>query len=144
MYYVSPFTYVVDGLLGQGEVPHRTLLPERNADLLPALGNQLITCTSTELVTIQPPSGMSCSAYMDPYIAFAGGYLSDPNATAACAFCPYRTTDAYLQFRFNVSYGHHWRDLGVLLGVAGFNVRPLSVFFGSRLFSFLLSFPRET
>ena len=25
MYYVSPFTYVVDGLLGQGEL-HRTIL----------------------------------------------------------------------------------------------------------------------
>ena len=72
---------------------------------------------------IEPPSGMSCSAYMDPYIAFAGGYLADPNASAACAFCPFRTTDAYMQFGFNVSYGHHWRDLIVVLGVAGFNVR---------------------
>ncbi|KAF8557467.1 pleiotropic drug resistance ABC transporter [Imleria badia] len=104
MYYVSPLTYVIEGLLGE------------------ALGHQLITCTSTELVTIEPPAGTNCSAYMDPYIAFAGGYLADPNATAACAFCPFRTTDAYMQFNFNVSYGHHWRDLGIILGVAGFNV----------------------
>ncbi|KAF8557465.1 pleiotropic drug resistance ABC transporter [Imleria badia] len=104
MYYVSPITYVIEGLLGQ------------------ALGNQLITCTSTEFGTIEPPLGMSCSAYMDPYIALAGGYLADPNATAACAFCPFRTTDAYMQFNFNVSNGHHWRDLGIILGVTGFNV----------------------
>jgi ATP-binding cassette subfamily G (WHITE) protein 2 (SNQ2) len=123
MYYLSPFTYVIEGLLGQGESLHHVSLPERLADVLPALGNQLITCMSTELVTIEPPSGMSCSAYMDPYIAFAGGYLADPNATAPCAYCPFRTTDAYMLFKFNVSYGHHWRDLIIVLGVAGFNVR---------------------
>ena len=88
-----------------------------------AVGKQQITCAPTELVTIEPPVGLSCSAYMDPYIAFAGGYLVDPSATTACAFCPFRTTDAYVQFRFNVSYGHHWRDLGVVLGVTAFNVR---------------------
>jgi ATP-binding cassette subfamily G (WHITE) protein 2 (SNQ2) len=114
MYYLSPFTYLIEGLLGQ------------------ALGNQPITCTSAELVTIEAPSGMSCSAYMDPYIALAGGYLADPNATAACAFCPFQTTDAYMQFNFNVSYGHHWRDLSVVLGVTGFNV--LFMFAGMYLF----------
>ena len=122
MYYLSPFTYLIEGLLGQGEPLHHFSLPERPADALPALGNQLITCTSTELVTIEPPLGVSCSAYMDPYIDFAGGYLADPNATAACAFCPFQTTDAYMQFKFNVSYGHHWRDLIVVLWVAGLNV----------------------
>ena len=123
MYYLSPFTYVIEGLLGQGESLHHTSLPKRYADVLQVLGNQLITCTSTELVTLEPPSGLSCSAYMGPYIAFAGGYLADPNATAACAYCPFQTTDAYMQVKFNVSYGHHWRDLIILLGVAGFNVR---------------------
>ncbi|KAI9569372.1 hypothetical protein HD554DRAFT_2093381 [Boletus coccyginus] len=81
-----------------------------------------ITCTSTELVTIEPPPGMSCGAYMDPYITYAGGYLTDPNATAACAFCPFRTTDAYMQLEFNISYAHRWRDMGIVLGVVGFNV----------------------
>ena len=127
MYYVSPFTYITEGLLGQGE-PLHDLASERHAKVFPALGNQLITCTSSELVTIEPPSGLSCSAYLDPYIAFAGGYLADPNATAACAYCPFQTTDAYMQVKFNVSYGHHWRNLIIVLGVAGFNVRFVSVF----------------
>ncbi|KAF8556427.1 hypothetical protein OG21DRAFT_1521099 [Imleria badia] len=87
-----------------------------------ALGDQMVACTSTELVTIEPPPGMSCSAYMDPYITFAGGYLADPTAIAARGFCPFRTTNAYMQSKFNVSYGLHWRDLGIILGVAGFNV----------------------
>jgi len=124
MYYVSPFTYVMEVLFSQGEPLHRTSLNDvlTSARPVTALGNQLITCTSTELVTIEPLPGMSCSAYMDPYIVYAGGYLADPNATAACAFCPFRTTDAYMQLEFNMSYAHQWRDLGIVLGVAGFNV----------------------
>ena len=88
-----------------------------------AVGKQRITCAPTELVTIEPPTGLSCSAYMNPYIAFASGYLADPSAITACALCPFRTTDAYVQFRLNVSYGHHWMDLGVVLRVTAFNVR---------------------
>ena len=59
---------------------------------------------------------------MDPYISVSGGYLTNPNATAECAFCPFRTTDELLQLYFNISYEHHWRDLGIVLGVAGINV----------------------
>jgi len=124
MYHVSPFTYIMEGLLGQG----RPLAPlsKRRADVCApclALGNQLVSCKSTELVTIEPPLGMSCSAYMNPYITYAGGYLVDPNATDACVYCPFRMTDAYLQFEFNISYAHRWRDLGIVLGVVVFNVR---------------------
>ena len=60
---------------------------------------------------------------MDLYILIAGGYLTNPNATSGCAFCPFRTTDEFMQLNFNISYGHHWRDLGVVLGVCVFNVR---------------------
>ena len=83
----------------------------------------MITCAPTELVTIEPPSGMSCASYMDPYISVLGGYLTNPNATAECAFCPFRTTDEFLQQYFNVSYEHHWWDLGIILGVTVINVR---------------------
>lgn len=76
---------------------------------------------------------MSCSAYMDPYMAYAGGYLANPNATSACAFCPFRTTDAYLQSTYNMAYGRHWRDLGIVLGAAGFNVRFPSVLVASSI-----------
>lgn len=77
---------------------------------------------------------MSCGAYMDPYMSFAGGYLVNPDATTECAYCPFRTTNAWMQLKFNVSYGHRWRDLGVILGLAGFNVRFVSFHFLSRRF----------
>ncbi|KIK80835.1 hypothetical protein PAXRUDRAFT_157584 [Paxillus rubicundulus Ve08.2h10] len=104
MYRISPFTYLVEGLLGQ------------------AIGHQPITCASAELVTVQPPSGMTCGTYMGPFISYAGGYVTNPDATSACAFCPFETTDQFMKLSFNIEYSHHWRDLGILLGVVVFNV----------------------
>ncbi|KIJ14869.1 hypothetical protein PAXINDRAFT_169539 [Paxillus involutus ATCC 200175] len=104
MYRLSPFTYLIEGLLGQ------------------AIGHQPINCSSTELVTVQPPSGVTCGTYMGPYISRAGGYLTNPDATSACVFCPFETTDQFMALSFNIEYSHHWRDLGIVLGVVVFNV----------------------
>ncbi|OAX36454.1 pleiotropic drug resistance ABC transporter [Rhizopogon vinicolor AM-OR11-026] len=104
MYRVSPFTYLIEGLLGQ------------------AIGGQLVNCASGELVTVNPPSGLNCSRYMDPFISFAGGYITNPDATAGCLYCPYRTTDEFMFNNFNIEYSHHWRNLGIVLGVVAFNV----------------------
>ncbi|TEB14093.1 hypothetical protein FA13DRAFT_1805614 [Coprinellus micaceus] len=46
MYRLSPYTYLIEGLLGQ------------------ALGKQLINCAPVEFVTLNPPSGLSCQDYM--------------------------------------------------------------------------------
>ncbi|KAG1859895.1 ABC-2 type transporter-domain-containing protein [Suillus tomentosus] len=110
MYRVSPFTYVVEGILGQ------------------AIGGQLINCASTELVTVDPPSGFSCATYMDPFISFAGGYITNPNATTACLYCPYRTTDEFMFSNFNILDSHHWRNTGIVLGIVVFNVFAIFAF----------------
>ncbi|KAG1743692.1 ABC-2 type transporter-domain-containing protein [Suillus paluster] len=109
MYRVSPFTYLVEGLLGH------------------AIGGQLINCASEELVPINPPSGLNCSTYMDPFISYAGGYLTDPGATAECLYCPYRTTDQFMLNSFNIKYSDDWRNLGIIVGVAVFNVFAIFV-----------------
>jgi hypothetical protein len=88
-----------------------------------AIGRQLVNCASDELVQVNPPSGLNCSTYMDPFISFAGGYITNPDATAGCLYCPYRTTDEFMSSNFNIQYSHHWRNLGILLGVVVFNVR---------------------
>ncbi|KIJ13672.1 hypothetical protein PAXINDRAFT_170181 [Paxillus involutus ATCC 200175] len=85
-YRISPFTYLIEGLLGQ------------------AIGRYPINCSSTELVTVQPPLGMTCGAYMGPYMSYAGGYLTNPDATLACSH------DAELQHRVRpplAGLGHH-------------------------------------
>ncbi|KAG2067968.1 hypothetical protein BDR04DRAFT_1120121 [Suillus decipiens] len=77
----------------------------------PAIGGQLINCASSELVQVDPPSGLSCAAYMDAFISYAGGYITNPNATAQCLYCPYRTTDEFMYSSFSALNSHHWRNV---------------------------------
>jgi len=88
-----------------------------------AIGHQQVNCSSVEFSTINPPSGMTCEEYMNPYIASAGGYLTNPTASAACQFCSIRTTDEYMKYAFNIYYDHHWRNLGIFIVFIFFNVR---------------------
>lgn len=125
MYRVSPFTYLIEGLLGQG-----TLLSKfpisicfANQEFL-AVGRMEINCAAQELSKIIPPSGLTCGAYMQNYIASAGGYLTNPDATTDCLFCSSRTTDQFLSSSFNIFYSHRWRNFGLLIGYTIFNVSP--------------------
>ena len=104
MYRVSPYTYLIEAILGQ------------------AVSELPIHCSDVELVTIEPPSGLSCADYMGPFMSYAGGYLTNPNSTAACRYCAYDTTDAFLETNFNVFASHHWRDLGIFAAFVCFNV----------------------
>ncbi|KAG6850300.1 hypothetical protein H0H93_015242 [Arthromyces matolae] len=107
MYRLSPFTYLIEGLLGQ------------------AIGQQPVQCSPLELVTINPPSGLTCGQYLDNFIAFAGGYITDANATSSCHYCSASTTDATLATAFNIFYSHRWRDVGFLFAFVVFNVSIL-------------------
>ncbi|KAF5378810.1 hypothetical protein D9615_006999 [Tricholomella constricta] len=71
MYRVSPYTYIIEALLGQ------------------ALGRHPIVCSPVELVTLNPPSGQTCQTYLQTYINNAGGYLTNPSATSDCEFSIY-------------------------------------------------------
>ena len=111
MYRVTPFTYLIEGVVGQ------------------AVGRSEINCASTEFVTIQPPSGQTCTQYLQTYISEAGGYLANPNATSDCSYCSSRTTDEFLYRNFNILYDHHWRDLGIFIAYCLFNVSSCRLFF---------------
>ncbi|KAF9242291.1 ABC-2 type transporter-domain-containing protein [Melanogaster broomeanus] len=124
MYRVSPYTYLIEGLLGEG------------------IGHQYVSCASIELVTLQPPSGQTCGTYMGPYMSYAGGYLTNPAATTSCEFCPFRTTDQYMLLSFNITYGRHWWDMGIMLGVTVFNV--LAIFALTYLFRIRAGSPLES
>ncbi|CAE6413745.1 unnamed protein product [Rhizoctonia solani] len=103
MYRLSPLTYLIEGLLVNG------------------IGNMDLTCSATEIQTIIPPSGQTCSAYMNQYISSAGGYLVNPDASSDCQFCPQNTTDTYLA-SLNMSYSHRWRNVGIMLAFTLFNI----------------------
>ncbi|KAK0203605.1 pleiotropic drug resistance ABC transporter [Desarmillaria ectypa] len=128
MYRVSPYTYLIEGLLGQ------------------ALGRQQITCSSVELVTIHPPSGQTCGEYLNPYISANGGYLTNADATNECSFCSTATTDEFLGRNFNIFYAHRWRNVGLLCVFIAFNIWAIYVctyFFRVRTGSLLDSFKKR-
>ncbi|EAU89680.2 hba2 [Coprinopsis cinerea okayama7 len=128
MYRLSPYTYLIEGLLGQ------------------AIGRQDVECAPYEYVQITPPEGLSCGGYMDPFISFAGGYLTNPNATDACNYCSVKTTDQFLLASFNISYSHRWRNVGLMLAFTVFNVvcvYVITYLFRIRTGSLLPSFKRS-
>ncbi|KIM37032.1 hypothetical protein M413DRAFT_448754 [Hebeloma cylindrosporum] len=128
MYHLSPYTYLVEGLLGQ------------------AIGGYQVNCSPIEFSTINPPSGMTCEQYMNPYIASMGGYLTNPTASAACQFCSVRTTDEFLKNAFNIYYSHRWRNFGIFVAFICFNVFlvfALTYLFRIRKGSLIPSFRRK-
>jgi len=96
-----------------------------------ALGHQAIQCSDVELVQLNPPSGMSCGQYLNPFISSAGGYLINPDVNTACSFCSMSTADQFLASGFNIFYDHAWRNFGLMFVYIVFNVSLISVFFGS-------------
>lgn len=118
MYRISPFTYLVDGMLSVG------------------LANTRVVCSQIELSHFNPPSGATCSQYMSPYINALGGYLTNPNATAQCEFCSARDTNVYLA-QLSSHYANRWRNFGIMWAFVIFNV------VGALFFYWLARVPRK-
>jgi ATP-binding cassette subfamily G (WHITE) protein 2 (PDR) len=108
MYRVSPFTYIVGALLGNG------------------VGNAPVVCAETEYLSFDAPPGSTCGEYLSQYLDAAGGYLVDSNAEA-CQLCPIDNTDTFLM-GVSISFSDRWRNFGLILVYIGFNV-VAAVFF---------------
>lgn len=119
MYYVSPFTWLVEGMLTT------------------AISGTNVVCASTEYLTFNPPSGETCATYMSNYIALAGGYLEVPSATTNCQFCVINDTDTFLA-AFGMYYSHAWRNFGILICYCVFNV------FAACMIYYLARVPKKT
>ncbi|KAH7106585.1 pleiotropic drug resistance ABC transporter [Auriculariales sp. MPI-PUGE-AT-0066] len=104
MYRVSPLTYVLEAMVGYN------------------LGHTEIHCLDVEFVTINPPTGQTCTQYLDPYMTATGGYLRDGNATGSCQYCPVGQSDGLLASTLNIYYDNHWRDFGIILAFVAFNI----------------------
>ena len=103
MYRVSPFTYLVEGILTA------------------SVAGAPLTCATNEFLHFDPPSGQSCGDYMAKYIEAAGGYLLDTNATSRCEFCQVKDTDAFLA-GVGLHFSNAWRDFGLIFVYVGFNI----------------------
>ncbi|KAJ7575411.1 hypothetical protein C8J56DRAFT_801781, partial [Mycena floridula] len=97
-YHVSPFTYLIEGVLAQ------------------AICGQNITCSSVELVAILPPTGTG----MDPFISYAGGYLTDDKARL---YYSTSTTDQFPKSQLNMYYEHRGRNFGAFTEFSAVNLR---------------------
>lgn len=102
MYYANPFTYVVEGFLSV------------------SLANAPAACATSELLQFNAPNGSTCGEYMEPYIRNIGGYLVD-GASSICQYCRISESNEFLA-GMNMSFGHRWRDFGLMWGYCIFNI----------------------
>ena len=110
MYRISPFTYLVDGMLSTG------------------LANQRITCSAIEVTQFNPPPNQTCGEYMAQYIQNLGGYVENPDATSACSFCSADNTNTYLR-QLSSSYTTRWRNFGIMWAFIVFNIAAALFFY---------------
>ncbi|KAH8730719.1 ABC-2 type transporter-domain-containing protein [Phaeosphaeriaceae sp. PMI808] len=103
MYRISPFTYLVSGMLSVG------------------LANNSVTCSAVEMIKFEPRAGETCEKYMTPYMAVAGGYVDNPTDMSACRFCSVKDTNVFLK-GISSDYNLAWRNFGILWAYVIFNI----------------------
>lgn len=95
LYRMSPYNYLVGAVLSVG------------------LANAKVRCSSIELLHFEPPSGSTCASYMNSFIEFSGGYLTDPDSASICSFCPLDASSSFLK-TFGIEYENRWRNFGIM------------------------------
>ena len=95
MYRVSPFTYLISGMLATG------------------VANTNVVCAQNEILTLQPPGGQNCSSFLDPYKTATGGYIINGGATSDCQYCTVGDTNIYLA-QVSSNYADRWRNFGIM------------------------------
>lgn len=103
MYRASPSTYLMSGIMST------------------AVGRSEVICSSSELLHVSPPGGISCGEFLESFVAASGGTVLNPSATDSCSYCPFTTTDQYLA-QYEISYDNRWRDFGLIWVYVVFNV----------------------
>ncbi|KUJ19547.1 putative Brefeldin A resistance protein [Mollisia scopiformis] len=98
LYYLNPFNYLIGSLL---------VFTTFSAP---------IVCKESEFAIFDPPSGETCAQYLADYMQGMGSRtnLTNPDASAGCRVCEYRTGADYL---YNVNlkdYYYGWRDAGIV------------------------------
>lgn len=104
MWRVSPLTYWISGVVGVG------------------LHGRQVVCAPAELSVFDPPKGATCASYLELFFQelHAPGYLLNPNATAACEYCPWSYADQYLA-QADIEWSQRWRNFGLGMSYIAFN-----------------------
>ncbi|KAI5960963.1 CDR1 [Candida pseudojiufengensis] len=101
MYRANPFTYLIQGILATG------------------LAHTRVVCNDAEWLKIQPPSGISCSQYLDAFASAAGGQAEVRNGQ--CSYCAMTSTDTFLN-SINARYSERWRNFGLVVSFIAINI----------------------
>ncbi|ETN46727.1 uncharacterized protein HMPREF1541_00916 [Cyphellophora europaea CBS 101466] len=96
MYWVNPSTWWIGGVLAA------------------VLGDQVVECAQGETTIFNAPPGQTCGDYAGDFIRQGMGYITNPDATSDCGYCPYANGAEYLS-TINISPGDKWRDLGIFV-----------------------------
>jgi len=118
MYRVSPFTYLISGMLSTG------------------VANTNVKCAVNEFLHFPPPNGQTCGQYMSSYIASSGGYLQDPDSITNCSFCSVSDTNIFLA-SLGSYYSQAWRNYGIMWAYILFNIA------GAVLLYWLIRVPKD-
>jgi ATP-binding cassette, subfamily G (WHITE), member 2, PDR len=102
MYRVSPLTYFVGGTAST------------------SLSNLNVTCSASEMVVVNPPTGQTCQQYLQGYLSQAPGTLVNPNAMESCQYCPFSSSNEFLA-NSEIFWNQRWRDFGIVWAYIGFN-----------------------
>lgn len=103
MYRVSPFTYLVSGMLST------------------ALSGTEVICDSIETFKFDPPTGKTCYEYLNAFATASGGAIQNPNATSQCAYCSMSKTDDFLA-GVSSYWSDAWRNFGFMWVYIFFNI----------------------
>lgn len=103
MYRLSPFTYMVSGMLSVG------------------LANSSVQCADNEFVLFEPPQGSTCGQYIATYRSNFGGYMDNADDTSDCRFCSIEDTNVFLK-SIGSEYSQAWRNFGILWAYCIFNI----------------------
>lgn len=115
MYRVSPFTYLVSGMLSA------------------SVANTQVVCAANEYLRFDPPSGQTCNEYLQPYIDLVGGYVTNGDATSQCSFCSVNDSNSFLAST-GVYYADRWRNFGIMWAFIIFNIfAALGVYWLARM-----------
>ncbi|KAJ2716225.1 ATP-binding cassette transporter snq2, partial [Coemansia spiralis] len=103
MYWLSPYHYYVEGVITND------------------LHGAPVRCHAKELYVFEPPANATCAEYAGKWVERATGYLGNPDATAACQYCPFSAGDQFYT-GLDWSFDHRWRNFGILLAFLAFNI----------------------
>lgn len=103
MYYVSPFTYWISGIVS-------TVLHDRP-----------VVCSAGENLVFNPPPNTTCGEYLMPLANMAQGTLQNPYDREACRYCAFGVADQYLE-SVDIFWGDRWRNFGIMWGYIIFDI----------------------